>query len=120
MEQAMGVDLQLLPLLQPNYWAAHDLIRVGQDTDLFKQIEALPQLGILAPVACYLARNKEDETVYGEIENSPYGLRLTFTRAADLLTLKDHEAVRTLWRNRAVWAYLEQMPADWPIILYWH
>ncbi len=45
---------------------------------------------------------------------------MTYATAGDLLKLSEHSAVLDNWQNKAVWAYLANMPATWPIVLYWH
>jgi hypothetical protein len=115
----MGVDLTLMPLLSPDFWVAHDLIRVERRPELWSHIEALPQQEIPKPVGCYVARSEDGETCYGDLEDTPYGDKMKWTTAGDLLTLKDHAAVQDNWMNRAVWAYLAAMPPEWPIVLYW-
>lgn len=117
----MGVDLTLMPLLGKQSWVAHDMIRVCRRGELWEPIAALPTKTIPQPLHCYVARHNIDgKTCYGPVEFDPYGERLTYTTTTDLFTVKDHGAVQDNWQNRAVWAYLEQMPADWPVVLYWH
>lgn len=53
----MGVDLTLMPLLSPDFWAAHDLIRLERRRELWDPIAVLPQLPIPKPLGCYVARN---------------------------------------------------------------
>ena len=116
----MGVDLTLMPLLAKDYWASRDMIRLDRRRALWDPIAALPQLPIPKPISCYMARDKASgKTCYGDVEDTPYGNRMTFTTAGDLLTVKDHKGVQDNWQNKAAWAYLEHMPRDWPIVLYW-
>ena len=116
----MGVDLTLLPLLTPTYWASHDVIRVNRCRELWADVLALPQQPIPEPLSCYVAQIANNETGYGNRENSPYGERLCWTTAGALATLKDHPAIQDDWINKAVLSYLRTMPEDWPIVLYWH
>lgn len=116
----MGVDLKLLPLLGMDFWASHDILRLERRRELWPAIDNLPQKDIPKPLSCHEARTKEGECCYGDQDTSPYGEGLKWTTAKALLTLKDHESVQDNWMNRAVWKYLEQMPPDWPIVLYWH
>lgn len=116
----MGVDLTLMPLLSPDFWAAHDMLMLERRNDLWVEIEALPQKEIPKPVSCYVARAKDGETRYGELEDTPYGEKMKWTTAGDLMTLKDNENVKDDWKNQSIWAYLAKMPPDWPIVLYWH
>lgn len=116
----MGVDLKLLPLLSKSYWTAHDMLGLERRRELWPEIDKIPQRDIPGPVNCFLARGADGDPCYGSVEESPYGERLKFTTAGDLLALKDHDAVQDNFLNRAVWKYLAEMPPDWPIILYWH
>lgn len=56
---------------------------------------------------------------YGEITEDCYGGKITYLEAGELLELKNHESVRDNFTNRAIWAYLAELPADHKIILYW-
>lgn len=117
----MGVDLTLMPLLAKDYWCAHELIRVERDRSLWGPIDALPQTDVPEPLHCYLAKHPHDgETSYGSIATTPYGDPIKYTTAGDLVGLKSEQGVRDNWKNRAVWAYLEQMPPEWQIALWWH
>jgi len=116
----MGVDLTLLPLIGPDFWASHDVIQLNRRSALWPEIAKLKQHPIPMPLTCYLSRGEDGESRYGNTEKDPYGDPLKWTTAAELLTLKDHEVVVDDWQNRAVWAYLSHMPPDWPIVLYWH
>lgn len=115
----MGVDLKLLPLIEKDYWAAHDILRLMRRHKLWTKIEALPQQAISGILACHEATTPDGERGYGDIAEDAYGTQLKWTTAADLLTLRDDEAVQDNWQNRAVWAYLAAMPATWKIVLYW-
>jgi hypothetical protein len=116
----MGVDLTLLPLMSPDFWCSHDVIEVERRRELWPEIEKLEQHHAPGPLRCFLARDKDGETCYGNVKKTPYGDRLMWTTPRRLLTLKDHEAVQDNWRNRAVWSYLASMPPEWPVVLYWH
>jgi hypothetical protein len=116
----MGVDLRLLPLLGQNAWVAHDILSLQRNGDLFRAIEDLPSVEIPQDLSCFLATDTDGESCYGEVAVDPYGDRLKYVSAFDLLRLKTHPDVDDNWKNCAVFAYLAQMPPDWPIVLYWH
>ena len=117
----MGLDLKLLPLLGRDYWASHDMLRLERNRELWSEIEKLPRNPIPQALSCYQAVSPTTgDPCYGDVERDPYGTPLTYITAADLLSLKNHEAVQGDWMNRAVWAYLAEMPGDWPIVLYWY
>ena len=116
----MGVDLRLLPLISPNFWASHDMLGLERRRELWTAIEELPQFDIPEALYCFCARAANGEAFYGMEEESPYGNRLKYTTVGDLLTLAGHPAVIDNWKNRAVWLYLSQMPPEWQVVLYWH
>jgi hypothetical protein len=54
------------------------------------------------------------------MEKDPYGNRLKTIMSSDLLSLINHPSVTDGWKTKAAWAYIAQLPLDWPIVLYWH
>lgn len=113
----MARELRLLPLIGQNYWAAHEMLKV----DWWDAIKEVRQSEIPQPLYCHLARNADDsETIYGQITEDPYGEPLMWTTAGRLAALADQDEARTSWRNRAVFAWLAQMPEDHMIVLYWY
>ena|SRR5258706_10591740 len=116
-ETAMGVELNLLPLLYRDQWLSHEIIYLAKDYDLWERIDALPQKEIPQPISCYLATDGSGEKKYGLILKTPYGKPITYVTASDLLQIDLSEDAS--WREKAVWAYLAQMPPDRQICLYW-
>lgn len=117
----MGVELRLLPFVSKDRSSllSHEIWDVGVDYDLWEKFGALPQWQ-LEKLTCFLARDDDSEPKYGDAVDTPYGEKITCTTAGTICTLKDHPAVQDNWRNRGLWKYLAEMPADWPIALYWH
>ena len=116
----MGVDLTLLPLLNKDFWAAHDMLQLNRRSELWPEFRGMKKSPIPKPLSCHLASGEDGESRYGELEDDPYGDRLAWVTVRDLLPLREHEAIKDDWQNRAVWAYLAEMPEDWQIVLYWH
>jgi hypothetical protein len=116
----MGVDLKLLPLLAHDFWCSHIILGVNGRRELWPKIEALSTQPVPKPLICYEARGKDGDPCYGEVTEDCYGNSLTWLTPTELLTLRDAREVRDNWHNRALWAYLAEMPKDWPIVLYWH
>lgn len=116
----MGVDLQMLPLMSKDYWAAGEIIRIEQDYDLFELIETLSPLPIpKGSMRGHLSSGGRGDTCYGEMTTDPYGRPLTFVLAGHLKSLRDRAEVQTSWKNRAVWNLISEYPDDWPFVLYW-
>ena len=116
----MGVDLTLMPVYTPDSWLCHDNIDLNRRRELWDAIESLPQLAIPRPVQSFLATNADGDTAYGSLSEDPYGQPLKYTTAGDLLSLKEHPAITDNHKNRAIWAFLAEMPPAWPVVLYWH
>lgn len=116
----MGVDLTLAPLMAPGFWCSHDKIEVGMTFELQEAISELELIDIPEPLVCYFARNEDGDPCYGPVLKTPYDERMKFTTVSELLKVKDHKHVKDNWPTAAVWAYLAEMPLDWPIVLYWH
>lgn len=116
----MSIDLTLLLLIGEDYWAAHSMLDLRQRGELWPEINCLPQIDIPQPLNCYMGTMPNGERGYGETLTDSYGDHLKWVTAADLLTLKDHEAIQDNWKNSAIWEYLTQMPPQWKIVLYWH
>lgn len=126
----MGLDLKLLPIpVMATY--SHDVITLERRRDLFKKIEKIEEeKGEKVPKGfnTYLCREEvKDEkgevvfegTHYGETLTTPYGNHLQYICAKDLLLLSEHEDVKDNWTNKAVWAYLENIPPDIWVALMW-
>lgn len=116
----MGVDLTLMPLLNRDAFVSHDLIGLERRRELWDEIMKLPAKRLARPLRCHVARLENGERGYGDLETDPYGAEIHTVTAGDLATLANNESVTDNHLNRAAWAYLAQMPPDWPIALYWH
>ena len=116
----MGVDLNLLPLISKDYWAAHSILVLERRRGLWPLVEGLASKPIPQPLYGHYGRDANGETRYGTVDVDPYGSPLRYTTAGELMKIVEHESVQDNWLNQAVWAYLARMPMDWPIVLYWH
>lgn len=116
----MGVDLTLLPLLSKDNWVAHTQIVLERRSELWDPFIKLKVTDIPQPLRCYLSRGPEGEACYGPVESDQYGGRLNWATASAITALRDHEGVQDNEINKAAWAYLAELPPDWPVVLYWH
>lgn len=122
----MGLDLSLLPFSHSFQHAdslafSHSILECERRRDLFRVIMELP--GVPVPdgfSSFYSIDDKYEEPHYGDTTTTPYGDRLLSVEVEALLALKGHEDVRDNYRNRAVWAYLAELPPDRQVALYWH
>lgn len=116
----MGVDLTLLPTLSEESSVAHTQINLERRRELWDPICALPTRSFAGGLRCYLALNESGDRSYGTLLQDPYGEGIKYVRAGDLCKLKDHEGVQDNPLNRGAWAFLEHLPPDWRVGLYWH
>lgn len=122
----MGVDLTLLPFDADfgDLSFAHSVLQLerrGGLWDPIVKIETARGEAVPEHFASYLSRNDDyEEAHYGVTTETPYGDRMKYVRASDLLAIGDHEGVTDNYKNRAVWAYLSALPSDTKVALYWH
>jgi len=121
----MGVDLKLLPVQADGrpyseFGYSHTVLDLSRRRTLWPAIGALPTTAVPPVFNTYLCRCSDyDDVHYGNTQTTPYGDPLLATTAGDLVTLLNHECVRENALNRAVWAYLRELPSDQLVALYW-
>ncbi len=124
----MGISLALIPLAREqtinDAWDGFGVIQLGDHRELFEAIGLFEDrtgkdLGL--PIWTLTAfRDDNGENGYGQKTESPYGSPLRFVEAVALYEeFASHPGVQVNFRNRAAWAYLSQLPADWKIVLDW-
>ncbi len=64
----MSVDLTLLPLIGPQVWVAHDILRLERRSELWPDVVALPHFDVPDAVKRHEARTPEGEACYGLVE----------------------------------------------------
>lgn len=116
----MGVDLTLLPVYSKGSWLCHNMVELNRRSELWPEFEKVTQIDVPEPIISYLATGEDGESKYGDVLEDPYGDRLKWTTAGNLMQLKDHPTIQDCWQNRGIWAWLAEMPEDWPVVLYWH
>jgi hypothetical protein len=127
----MSRDVILLPFYTDSTHGepfAHDVIHVDLGVSprefdgnwLVAEIDALDARDVPRGFSCRLARTPDEHTVYGKCQEDSYGDPLKWVKAGDLAKLADHPQVTCWPRNKAAFAYVAALPADWPLVLYWH
>jgi len=119
----MGMDLKLLPQYSQTADFAHDVLSCGRDYDMFNIIkEAEKQKG--KPVQetgiySYLGRrNIYEEHCYSKTTETPYGKRINSVQAVQLKkALVNYEV--SGWKNKAIIAFLNELPDELKVWLYW-
>jgi len=121
----MGLDLTLLPLRDPREVGevsvlAYNRLSFDRDSELFGQITDIdgsePTIKPLAIPPQMWVTTYEDEGL-DRTRTDKYGTELTFVYAKELKKLKLPEDVSA--RNRAIKAFVDALPNDTPIILWW-
>lgn len=120
----MGVDLALLPFdgeLSDDVAFSHTVLDCFRRRELWEHIEALPDEPVPARFDTYLSHDDawDEGTHYGNTQRTPYDTPVRCVRVADLLPLRHHQGVQDNPKNRAVWAYLAELPPDTRVALYW-
>ncbi len=121
----MGLDLYLLPFDcdNPGISFAHTLLSCQRRGDLFDVLSTL--LGA-TPVpddfTSFLGYHPAPcgEYGYGHTYEDPYGSSLRALTVAQLLTVSTHDGVQDNHKNRAIWAYLAELPPETRVALFWH
>lgn len=117
----MGVDLRLLPFDcdQGDFAFSHTIISFNRNYELHEAIEKLNQLPVPKAFNSFSGRAEGWEDIcYGETNTTPYGDPLTYTTAGELTAITG-EGLRTKW-DAPTWAYLDALPPETKVALYWH
>jgi hypothetical protein len=118
----MGVDLRLLPVFTDSndFICSFSVLELERRRELWPLINDLPQYELPAPLSCWTARIENGEHGYGKLTETAYGDPPKWVTALALVGLRDAEPVRDNYVNRAVWAYLAELPPETRIVLDWH
>jgi hypothetical protein len=120
----MGLDLRILPQFYKDAEFSLDLIDLHRESDLFELIMNLEdekgkevlQQGINSFVG---KDEKFEEYCYGTTIKTPYGNVIKGVLAGDLkVILADYKT--NSWKNKAFIAFLNELPNDLQIWLYWY
>jgi hypothetical protein len=120
----MEMDLRILPQYSQNADFSHDLIGLHRDSELFERVGKLenekgkevPRKGIYS----FTGRDEVfEELCYGTTIKTPYGDVMKGVLAVELKEiLADYKT--DSWKNKAFVAFLNELPNDLEIWLYWH
>lgn len=119
----MGLDLAMLPFDYDGaeFPFSHTVLDCQREGELFEALMKLPNEVVPEHFTSYLCRDEDfEELHYGKTRKTPYGEPLTYVRVKQLLMFSSHECVQNNHKNRAIWAYLAQMPKETKVALFWH
>jgi len=119
----MGVDLMLLPMTvdyDGMTAVAYTTLELERRHELWPLVRTLSMEPVPAFFETLLSpEGPEESWAAGNTQTDSYGSPLRCVLAEDLYSLADHPAVQGNHTNRAVWAYLAQLPAGMRVALYW-
>jgi hypothetical protein len=120
----MGLDLTILPQYDYNADFSHDLISLHRDSDLFDLIKEIEnKIGVEVPekgIYSYTGKNKTfDGICYGKTIKKPCGYVMKSVLAGELKKVLANYKTKS-WKNKAFIAFLNEMPDNLEVWLYWH
>jgi hypothetical protein len=117
----MGLDLTLLPFDHDSgeFCYSHTVLDCGRSYDLFDFIDTLPQIEVPQGFTSYVSRQGGKDTHYGKTTETPYGEPVKYTTASMLLTVPENIKATFSPKERAIWAYLEQLDQYTKVALFW-
>lgn len=117
----MGLDLTLLPFEAdfPQLHFSHTILNCERRGDLFQDILKLPGVAIEFEFDTFMSKDEESEFCYGPTQSTAYGEPLRYVFARDLKAFSGNIGAIDNHKNRAVWAYLDCLPDDTKVALYW-
>ena len=121
----MGVDLALLPFYSPrmddgDFCFSRVVIALKWRKNLWAEILEIEDSAGLNVPDDFISFLSCEDTHYGKTPETPYGDNLKYVFARDLKNLASHEGVLDNYKNRAAWAYLEQVPDELKVALFWY
>lgn len=115
----MSLDLALLPFDYDggSFSYSHTVLRTYGGYELHDKIKQCNQLPVSDDFTSYLSREGDGDrdTHYGKTTTTPYGERLTFTTAQELIRATTEGDI-----GPATWAYINALKPQTKIALYWH
>ena len=113
----MSLHLTLLPIggINELITSIHNFLACERDNYLFERIMQIVASPVPPDFKGFYSTENCDY-VYGNVTKDAYDTELTYVLVKDLLKLKPHPESQT---NKAIWAYLKQLPPNGKIALYW-
>ena len=120
----MGLDLTLLPVEcnRENFAFSHTMLNTERDYEWYKNIKAFEKVNgspLTDNFSTFYSRENPDydDACYHQTTRTPYGDRLLAVPAHILKSTGfDHQSEM----NKAVQAYLNCLPDNMMVALYWH
>ena len=113
----MGVRLTLLPIGGVNelITSLHNFLVCERDNWLFEEIDQIIATEVPPDFQGFYPA-EDCDYFFGPVTIDGYGNKLTYVLVKELLKLKPLSDSQT---NKAIWAYLKQLPREGKIVLFW-
>ncbi len=99
---------------------SHTVLRCWDNSTFFDEIRKLPAVRVPEEFNSYVCYDNDNEPMhYGNTQETPLGNPLTFVLAEQLAQFSA-QAVDSGYQNKAIWAYLAELPPRTKVALYWH
>ena len=119
----MSLQLKLLPEFKKGWGCAWDILQLSFDDVLFAKIISLERrngIAIKKPIETYVSSNSAfHDSVYGLTQKTPYGDTIKGVKAGDLKKL-DKNYIHLKWRNSACFGFIQNIPDDQMVWLFWY
>ena len=118
----MGINLTLLPQYSKNDEFSLDVLECHRDSDMFsiiKEVEKNNGSQIVNVISTYVAINKKGKMRYGKTKQTLNGKNIYSVRACALKKALAEYKTKN-WRNKAVISFLNEMPNDLEVWLFWN
>lgn len=116
----MGLDLTLLPYHNEYIDFSNTVLDLHKNSELQDKIETLPMLDVSNEFYSHMSRDEKHESHFGLTIEDNYGDRVKYTTVKELLKIKDFVDSQESFKNKAAWAYLNELPSNTKVALYWH
>lgn len=127
----MGVDLKFLPFAYEGMSSSFSdtVLSLTRRRELFDEIREIDTKEVPDTFDTYVSREEmyidvdvdvsELPPHFGNTQTDPYDDPVEWCFVKDLTELSDLEGVQDNPKNRAIWAYLEELPDKKKVALYW-
>lgn len=120
----MGIDLMLLPyLVQKDHYVSYSILSMSRQTAFFEVLDSYAMVKgreIEEQFYSYQPDEKTAEDTMGETSVDKYDTPLKTITPAEFLEAVTLFGDELYPLNKAILAYVQNLPDDWRIALYWH
>lgn len=118
----MSLDLTFLPVDhdQPTWGFSHSMIQAGAGAMWYEALKDCIFTGVPKDFKTFTCR-EGGEPHYGDTQRTPYGEPLLCVTARQIINaLNMHGFWEMSSKDQAAFAYIQQLPREQRVALYWH